>query len=124
MAALMAQADLAVASFSVTAYELAAIGVPAIYLCLTADHAESASTFAQAGIGVVLGVPGPGDDMTLAARIQELLDDPRRRQAMAGRARTLTDGRGSARIAGILVREWEKFRGEKQVVAGSRRSNH
>lgn len=40
MPALMAQADLAIASFGVTAYELAARGVPAIYLCLTDDHAS------------------------------------------------------------------------------------
>ena len=42
-----ASADLAVASFGVTAYELAAVGVPAVYLCLTDDHAESAEAFSR-----------------------------------------------------------------------------
>src|SRR5262249_19725396 len=50
-----AACDLALASFGVTAYELAAYGVPAIYLCLTPDHALSASAFEQAGMGLSLG---------------------------------------------------------------------
>ena len=34
-----ASADLALIAFGVTAYELAALGVPALYLALSADHA-------------------------------------------------------------------------------------
>lgn len=52
MPALMAEADLAVASFGVTAYELAAIGAPAVYLCLTQDHAVSASVFVNTEITI------------------------------------------------------------------------
>jgi spore coat polysaccharide biosynthesis protein SpsF len=40
------------AAFGVTAYELAAFGVPAIYLSLTQDHALSASAFEQDGMGL------------------------------------------------------------------------
>ena len=46
-----ASADLALCAFGVTAYELAAFGVPAIYLGLTEDHARSASAFELAEIG-------------------------------------------------------------------------
>lgn len=55
MVSLMAEADFAVVSFGITAYELAAIGVPAVYLCLTQDHAESASAFVTDGLGLSLG---------------------------------------------------------------------
>ena len=56
MAEIMAQSDFAVASFGVTAYKLAAMGVPAIYMCLTEDHAKSASVFVEKGMAVSLGV--------------------------------------------------------------------
>ena len=51
-----ASADLALAAFGVTAYELAAFGVPAVYLGLSEDHAQSASAFDDAGMGLSLGV--------------------------------------------------------------------
>src|SRR5262249_41254623 len=51
-----ASADLALAAFGVTAYELASFGVPALYLCLTEDHAQSASAFEYAGMGISLGL--------------------------------------------------------------------
>ncbi len=51
-----ASADVALCAFGVTAYELAAYGVPALYLCLTEDHAMSASAFEHAGMGLSLGL--------------------------------------------------------------------
>ena len=45
LAAEFARADLALISFGVTAYEMAALGVPALYVTLTEDHAASASAF-------------------------------------------------------------------------------
>ena len=56
MSGLMYKANLAVCSFGVTAYELAAMCVPAIYLCLTEDHVHSAEAFASAGLGLSLGL--------------------------------------------------------------------
>ena len=51
-----ANADLALCAFGVTAYELAAFGVPALYLgSLTPDHARSASAFAAGGHGRFAG---------------------------------------------------------------------
>jgi spore coat polysaccharide biosynthesis predicted glycosyltransferase SpsG len=41
MAQLMRGSRIAVSSFGVSAYELAASGVPAVHLCLTGDHARS-----------------------------------------------------------------------------------
>ncbi len=56
VAGLMAESDLAIASFGMTAYELAALGVPSVLLCLTDDHARSASALAEAGAAISLGV--------------------------------------------------------------------
>lgn len=101
--ALMVRATVAVAAFGVTAYELAATGVPAVYLCLTPDHAESASAFVDEGIAVSLGVAdevGPG---RIAAAVEVILRDDLGRKRMSNRARALVDGRGASRIADEIV---------------------
>ncbi len=51
-----AASDLALVSFGLTAYELAAYGVPALYLCLNENHAKSACAFEDAGLRPVVGI--------------------------------------------------------------------
>ena len=56
IAEIMSQTDFAIISFGQTAYELAALEIPAIYLCLTEDHSESAKFLVNEGLGVSLGL--------------------------------------------------------------------
>jgi spore coat polysaccharide biosynthesis protein SpsF len=104
METVMASADLAIASFGMTAYELAAMGVPAVYLCLTEDHARSASVFVERQIAVNCGVHDEVTDAAVASAITELLSDTERLQAMARRARAVVDGRGAERIAATIMK--------------------
>jgi len=103
MEPLMRESRLAVASFGVSAYELAACGVPAIHLCLTADHARSSSAFTAARIAESLGIFADVRPSQLADAVAGLLSDPARVSGMAVRARTLVDGRGAARIAPLVA---------------------
>ena len=48
------KADLGIILFGQVAYELAALNVPAMYICQTKDHLESSSLFLNEGIGVPL----------------------------------------------------------------------
>lgn len=105
MPAVMARADLAICSFGVTAYELAAAGIPAIYLCLTPDHAESASALATAGMGVSLGVFDAVTHNQLAATVRDLLANRHRRERMRDQARRGIDGLGAARVAAKLAKD-------------------
>ncbi|HYS46856.1 MAG TPA: hypothetical protein VEM35_10470, partial [Rhizomicrobium sp.] len=97
-----ASADVALCAFGVTAYELAACGIPAVYLGLTQDHAISASAFAAAGMGLNLGVADEVCDADIARTVQELLNKPAARREMRRRAMALIDGQGAARIAADL----------------------
>lgn len=99
VAAIMAGSDLAIASFGMTAYELAAMGVPALYVCLSEDHAESAGVFTDAGIGISLGVSSRVTVEMLAGRIGGLLGDPYARQKQSEVAKDTIDGLGAIRIA-------------------------
>lgn len=55
IAEVFSQCDFAIISFGQTAYELAALKIPAIYICLTADHEESSKIFSKNNIGYNAG---------------------------------------------------------------------
>ena len=108
MRAQMVQSDLALCSYGMTAFELAATGVPAIYLCLSEDHAESASALADAGAGRSLGVVSDVGDQQVADAIGGLLADAEKRARMSADAHRLIDGQGARRIAELLAdRAWK-----------------
>ena len=98
-----ASADFAVAAFGVTAYELASFGVPALYLCLTEDHALSASAFEYAGMGVSLGVAETVSDERIAKSVWAMLGDATRRREMRAAGLMTIDGVGASRVAADLV---------------------
>ncbi|HEX4117447.1 MAG TPA: NTP transferase domain-containing protein [Rhizomicrobium sp.] len=98
-----ASADLALCAFGVTAYELAAFGVPALYLGLTEDHVRSASAFDDAGMGVSLGLASAVTDKNILGQVKTLLDDPIQRLDMRTAALATLDGSGASRIAADLA---------------------
>ena len=99
LAAEFARADLALISFGVTAYEMAALGVPSLYLTLTEDHAKSASAFCQAGMGDIV----PPEAENIASALEQLIVNRDRRQAMSEAGRSTIDGKGAERIAAELA---------------------
>lgn len=101
MVELEASADLAICAFGVTAYELAALGVPAIYLCATEDHATSARALSDAGAGATLGTWF--DEASIADTTAGWLHSHMRREDFARRARLIMDGRGVERVAKEIV---------------------
>lgn len=98
----MVDADLAVAAFGVTAYELAAHGVPALYLALTEDHAQSAQAFAIAGAGQLIG-PVECGETVIADAVRRLVSAKETRAEMAAAGLRIVDGRGAERIAKVIV---------------------
>lgn len=108
MAAVMSEADLAIASFGVTAYELACVGVPAIYLCRSADHALSAMVLDQAGAGVSLGEYSKVSAIDIQKKLQNWLVNAEARGQSGERGRHLIDGKGAVRIARAIDEAWHK----------------
>ncbi len=104
MATLMAASTLAVSLFGGTAYELAAVGVPAILLGLNADHVRSAAFLAEAGVALSPGVVAEVAEDELCQTIATLAADPGRRTRMSAAGRALIDGQGARRIAERLAR--------------------
>jgi spore coat polysaccharide biosynthesis protein SpsF len=106
LAPLIARADLALAAYGVTAQELAAFGVPALYIGLSEDHVRSAEALAETGAGLCLGQHDELGDAALREAVSALIGDPARRNAMALAGPRAIDGRGAerlaARIAGLV----------------------
>ena len=102
MASLMAEVDLAVASFGVTAYELSAMGIPAIYLCLTSDHAEAAEALVAEGVALSMGDYKKTTPVDLA-RVLSCAIREGYSFRMLRRAVQCIDGLAAKRIASIIV---------------------
>jgi spore coat polysaccharide biosynthesis protein SpsF len=103
MAGLMAQAEIALASFGMTAYELAAIGVPMLLLCLSDEHEHAARALAERNAARIIGTIDAVGDRALDQAIIDLCADSTQRKAMSENSRRLVDGRGVERIAAELV---------------------
>ncbi|MFT5144109.1 MAG: spore coat polysaccharide biosynthesis predicted glycosyltransferase SpsG, partial [Thalassolituus oleivorans] len=104
---LMASADLAVVSFGMTAYELAACGTPGIYLGISDDHAESASAFQEAGLGINLGNFMSAGDVDIREAVAALASNAPRRADMGVQGQRLVDGKGAERIARVIT-DWTR----------------
>ncbi|MCK9410487.1 MAG: UDP-2,4-diacetamido-2,4,6-trideoxy-beta-L-altropyranose hydrolase [Bacteroidetes bacterium] len=70
----MANSDFAVISFGQTAYELAALRIPAIYLCLTPDHHASAQIFESQNFGTSVGVLNEITENQVQEKIETFLE--------------------------------------------------
>ena len=105
-----ARADLAVAAFGVSAYELAALGVPALYVGLYDDHLESARAFETGGMGAMLGLGHAISEYNIAHAVVDLINDEARRRAMSEAGRAAIDGHGAERIAADLAEAVEAAR--------------
>jgi spore coat polysaccharide biosynthesis protein SpsF len=112
-----AAADLALVAFGVTAYELAALGVPSLYLALTEDHMLSASAFETAGMGVVVGLARKARAEDISRMTWTLLADEKRRSDMRAAGLSTIDGRGAERIATDLVAAVNAFRSDQKATA-------
>ena len=89
IAGIMSQSDLGIISLGVSAYELAALNIPAIYFCLTPDHEESSSLFVNEGIGISLGQFSQADKCSLVDTIEVFLKERTKIKDMSRRASAL-----------------------------------
>ncbi len=107
MAHAMCNSALAIATMGMTAYELAACGVPQILLSISDDHALSASALDAAGAAISLGRYDTVSDETLRDQIERLLISPEQRSTMHQQAQRLSLGAGAHTIGAIIVQRWE-----------------
>lgn len=107
MAMVMHTADLAIASFGGTAYELAAMGVPGIFIALTEDHARSASVFEKESMGINLGVDDKVDVHDITTAVEKLIQNSELLTRLRHLCLARLDCQGAHRIAKLITENLE-----------------
>lgn len=102
VAEIMAGATLAVTAFGITLYELAYLGVPAVFLNNFPEDEREARRFAALGTAVGMGYYAAVGVTEIRRAVEDLLKDGGRRALMAQRGRRLVDGRGVERLVAAL----------------------
>ncbi len=104
MAASMERADLAIGAAGTTAWERAAVGLPALIVILAANQAPGARACETEGIARILGELGRMEPGTITRSVLRLLDDPGSVARMAERARSVMrpDEFGTDAVADLL----------------------
>jgi UDP-2,4-diacetamido-2,4,6-trideoxy-beta-L-altropyranose hydrolase len=107
MACRMAKADLAIGSSGTISWERCCLGLPAVVITFARNQHGIARALSEAGAIRYLGdadtvIKNPG---CIAATIAELSDDGNARRLMGERAAAIVDGKGSERVARVLLEE-------------------
>ena len=105
---LFAEADLAIISYGVTAFEMALLGTPSLLICLTADHSEAAMTFDLNKISINLGEFNTLTKQKLASKLEYITKNEKERICMAKNGFEAIDGLGVVRIAEKINNEVKK----------------
>ncbi|WP_308916537.1 UDP-2,4-diacetamido-2,4,6-trideoxy-beta-L-altropyranose hydrolase [Jannaschia sp. LMIT008] len=98
MAALMAEADLAVGAAGSTSWERCCLGLPAATLAWADNQRGIARALDRAGAARAVAQ----DDAALRGAVDTLLDDDAR-AAMTAAAAALCDGQGAGRVADVIL---------------------
>jgi len=104
---LMTTCDIAISAAGSTSYELAACGVPAILLVAVDNQMLLAEELEKRQIAFNLGWHEHLNREALHQALDQLLDDRIARQAMSDRGQALIDGRGTERLAKLLIKDNE-----------------
>jgi spore coat polysaccharide biosynthesis predicted glycosyltransferase SpsG len=102
LAPVLAAAEVAIVAGGITLYEAAALGVPSVAVAIVPAQRATVHAFARADAALAVTSQDRAD--AIAAKAVLLLRDRVNAGALAGRARRLVDGNGTARVASVLRR--------------------
>lgn len=103
MAALMADADLAIGAVGGTTWERCAVGLPTLMVIIADNQTPAATALDRAGAAILIGRE---DDPVLIPNLQAALTDmtdTAARRALAARTAEICDGRGTDRVVAALL---------------------
>ena len=110
MAALLAEADLAIGAGGVMAWERACLGVPTLAFGIAPNQEPVLQALFAAGCATGVSQMLEPDAAAIAAWVASVLSNPTLLHGMGKRSRDLVDGRGAERIANALLGEPIRFR--------------
>lgn len=102
MPELMAWADIAIATAGSTCWEMAFMGTPTLTLVIADNQEKIASCLSARRAAQSLGRADQFDPDQFAAKLSRLIEDEVERTTLSRAGRRLIDGRGAARVVGML----------------------
>lgn len=99
-----ASSDIALSGVGTGALELAAFGVPTLYLAADREHALRAKALEAQGLGLSLGAVDDVEDQQIAEVVKQLLADAAGRRRMRAAGISTIDTNGARRVAADLAR--------------------
>jgi spore coat polysaccharide biosynthesis predicted glycosyltransferase SpsG len=103
MPALMMWADLAIAAGGSTVWEMAFLGLPAIFLLLAENQSANCDAVEAIGFGRVFRPRGETADFKqLATILSNIRNDPEQRHQLSVKCRQTVDGLGPHRVTKLL----------------------
>ncbi len=102
MARRLAWADIALAAFGGTSWELARVGTPQVGVVLADNQRYGGAALASAGLAVNLGWHADVTAASIAEAVTALAEDRERRAQLSRRGRALVDGRGALRALAAM----------------------
>lgn len=112
LVSVMQRADLAVSAAGITAFELAAVGVPMLLLVSEPKEAETAARLDEQGMAIYLGLSREVSDQILESKILGLLGDQNTRHALSRRCKLQVDGHGVSRTVRAILARVKTIAGE------------
>ena len=102
MASLYRRADLAVSASGGAAWEMAAMGLPAVLVAVADNQRATARRLDEAGAALVVELTDVTPDGRLPAAVGDLLRGPAMACALSKAGRQMCDGKGAERVCEVL----------------------
>lgn len=103
MPSLMAWADIAVTAGGGTCLELLFLGAPCLVVTVAQDQIESVRVLDEAGALVSLGWHLSAENKRIAEVLADMRQQRERRSQLSQVARSIFDGKGAARVVGLML---------------------
>ena len=103
MSELMITADLCLGAAGTTSWERCCLGLPTVMTAVAENQISIARAIDQAGAGAYLGTPELVTAEMLTETIEQLAISPRSLMGLSMCAKTLVDGLGAQRVAGVML---------------------
>ena len=100
----MCWSDIVISGAGTTCWELCYLGKPTALVITAENQRASALALTERGAAVLLGDGATMGDDRFACIMDELINDPDRRQSLADISGTLVDGRGVERVISVIQR--------------------
>lgn len=108
LAEIMAKTVVAVVAAGMSVYELAFLGIPAIVISQSREHAAYAESMAKLGLCLSLGYFEDVTEGELKNSVRRLLTDRDKRIELSEKAKNLIDGLGTQRIGDVINSELQR----------------